>query len=58
MPTPVALTAYGLPDDVRNAAAAGFTEHRGKRADPLRLAVVLEASHTRRPPRQAPGTAG
>lgn len=37
----VALTGYGLPDDLRRSEGAGFDAHLVKPVDPTRLAAII-----------------
>ena len=37
----VALTGYGLPDDLRRSQQAGFDAHLVKPVDPARLAALI-----------------
>jgi CheY-like chemotaxis protein len=56
--TLIALTGYGLPDDVRKALEAGFNDHLTKPADLNRLGALLAGTRGARPPLRAPGIAG
>jgi CheY-like chemotaxis protein len=40
----VALTGYGLPDDLRRSEDAGFDAHLVKPVDPARLAAVIRGA--------------
>jgi PAS domain S-box-containing protein len=40
----VALTGYGLPDDLRRSREAGFDTHLVKPVDPARLGAVIDAA--------------
>jgi CheY-like chemotaxis protein len=37
----VALTGYGLPDDLKRSQGAGFDAHLVKPVDPVKLAAAI-----------------